>query len=207
MSIDLSFKDTFNCNKCSTPCDGTSKPSFNFEADVAISELAEVELIDRLNGIKNFDAQKVSIENSNLPDLEVWKDNKVIARIEVKAQGRAFMAVHRLLPNGNLLPYETVALNRSDLLRYIQNFEKEQIPTFIVWKIKRPCIPDAWFGQNLQFLKESFEKFGSARTFTRRSTASDYVDGIHKGVTVNYHFSLKELLDLSEIEGHLLAMG
>lgn len=207
MPIDLSFREIFDCTKCKTPCDGKSKSAFDFEADVAISECAEIELINRLQDVLDFDVRKVSMADSGLPDLEIRKGSTLIARIEVKAQGRAFMAVSRLLPNSNLRPYETVALNRSDLLRYISTFDKEMVPTFIVWKIKRPCIPDAWFGQDIKVLKKSYQEFGSARTFKRRSTASDLVDGIHKGVTVNYHFSLKELLELPEIERFLLSLS
>ena len=206
MSFDLTFREVFDCKRCATPCDGKSKKSFDFQADTAISEIAELELSSRLNQIDLIRAQKVPDENAHLPDIEIRKNDKVIARVEVKAQGRAFMAVNRLLPNGNLLPYETVALNRSDLVRYIKNFDLEQIPTFIVWRIKRPCIPDAWYGHNLEFLKKSFEKYGETRTFRRRSTNSDYVGGTHKGVTVNYHFSLKELLEISEVEQMILAI-
>jgi len=207
MPIDLTFRDIFDCKGCGTPCDGTSKKSFNFQADTAISEIAEAEMIMRLNQFDSLQAQKVTDENAHLPDIEILKNDKVIARVEVKAQGRAFMAVSRLLPSGNLLPYETVALNRSDLLRYIKNFELENIPTFIVWRIKRPCIPDAWYGHDLETLNKSFEEYGDKRTFKRRSTQSDYVDGAHKGVTVNYHFSLKELLEITEIEKQILAIS
>jgi len=206
MAFDLTFREIFDCKRCATPCDGTSKKSFNFQADTAISEIAESELSLRLNQFEFIHAQKVSEENAHLPDIEIRKDDKVIARVEVKAQGRAFMAVNRLLPGGNLLPYETVALNRSDLVRYIKNFELENIPTFIVWRIKRPCIPDAWFGHDLDSLRKSFEKYGEKRTFKRRSTQSDFVNGTHKGVTVNYHFSLQELLEISEIERKILAI-
>lgn len=206
MSIDLTFRQIFDCKSCATPCDGTSKKSFDFQADTAISEIAESELTMRLNKFGALQAQKVTDENAHLPDIEIRKNGRVIARVEVKAQGRAFMAVNRLLPAGNLLPYETVALNRSDLLRYIKNFEIENIPTFIVWRIKRPCIPDAWYGHDLETLTKSFEKYGDKRTFKRRSTQSDYVDGVHKGVTINFHFSLKELLEISEIERKILAI-
>ncbi len=206
MSFDLTFRQIFDCKSCATPCDGTSKKAFDFQADTAISEIAESELAMRLNKFGSLQAQKVTDESAHLPDIEIRKNGRVIARVEVKAQGRAFMAVNRLLPAGNLLPYETVALNRSDLLRYIKNFEIENIPTFIVWRIKRPCIPDAWYGNDLESLKTSFTKYGDKRTFKRRSTQSDYVDGAHKGVTVNYHFSLKELLEISEIERKILAI-
>jgi hypothetical protein len=40
----------------------------------------------------------------------------------------------------------------------------------------------------------------SSRTTRRRvSTDSDYVDSEHRSVTVNYHFSLGELLPLEEL--------
>jgi len=204
MSFDLAFRDVFDCKLCATPCDGISKKSFDFQADTEISASAEEELISRLNSFELIQAKKVSDDFAHLPDIEIRKNGMVIARVEVKAQGRAFMAIDRLLPSSNLLPYETVALNRSDLVRYFKNFEREKIPTFVVWKVKRPCIPNAWYGHSLEFLKQSFEEYGDKRTFKRRSTQSDYVSGIHKGVTVNYHYSLKEMLEISEIEQRLL---
>ena len=43
-----------------------------------------------------------------LPDLALIRGDRVLARVEIKAQGRAFMAVERLLPDAELRPYETV---------------------------------------------------------------------------------------------------
>ena len=49
------------------------------------------------------------------------------ARVEVKAQGRAFMSVAHLLPQADLLSYETVALNLSDIRRYARQFESSSV--------------------------------------------------------------------------------
>ncbi len=67
-----------------------------------------------------------------LPDLEIIRGSRVVGRVEVKAHGRAFMSVARLLPHGDLRPYETLALNLSDLKRYICTIWRSQtLPTSI----------------------------------------------------------------------------
>ena len=41
------------------------------------------------------------------------------------------MSVEKILPNSNLIPSETMALNLSDLLRYFDIAKKETIPIYI----------------------------------------------------------------------------
>ena len=111
------------------------------------------------------------------------------------------MSVKRLLPEADLTPSETVALNLSDLLRYFGLYFEKRIPISIIWVLQnRPCIaPDGeslYFYQTIPELHKIHEKYGNKRTFRRRSGRGDVVDGVHKGVVVNYHFSLKELKPL-----------
>jgi len=167
--------------------------------DVAISEEAEDWVLDYLATSLGLDAKKTKPEAHGLPDIELYKNEEVVGRVEVKAQGRAFMSVGQLLPESNLLPYETVALNLSDLERYIALQGDEDLPLFIVWRVRRPCLGEAYWGNDVRILGQLLNQYGSARRFRRRSILSDLVDGVHKGVTVNYHFSLKELLELEDL--------
>jgi hypothetical protein len=201
--MDLKFQDKYNCNSCHTKCDNKSKNAYIFKDDVLLSEEAEDWLVNRLSSTLHIQIKKAIAEAHGLPDLELVQYEKIIARVEVKAQGRAFMLVSKLLPLANLLPYETVALNLSDLERYISNYHSENVPTFIVWRVRRPCIGEEYWGQHIEILDRIYKQYGHRRRFQRKSTSSDYVDGQHKGVTVNYHFSVQELLPLEEIEKSL----
>lgn len=108
------------------------------------------------------------------------------------------MSVKRILPYGELEPSETLALNLSDLLRYfnIQNEVRKKI--FILWCVEnRPCIvPEnstLYFYQDSNVLESIYLHYGDSRRFRRASGFGDVVNGQHKGVVVNYHFSLAEL--------------
>ncbi len=201
--MDLKFQDKYNCNSCDTKCDSKSKNAYIFKDDVLFSEEAEDWCINRLSSTLHIQIKKAIAEAHGLPDLELVQYEKIIARVEVKAQGRAFMLVSKLLPLADLLPYETVALNLSDLERYISNYQRENVPTFLVWRVRRPCIGEGYWGQHIEILDRIYKQYGYRRRFQRKSTSSDYVDGQHKGVTVNYHFSVQELLPLEEIENSL----
>ena len=103
----------FDCQGCPTPCDGKSKMEYRFSRDVEFAEQSETLVrnkIDREGGLRS---QKCRREG--YPDIEVYNRSHTIERyIEVKAQRRAFMTVESLLPQANLKPSETVALNLSD---------------------------------------------------------------------------------------------
>ncbi len=206
MSIDLQFQGKYNCAVCRTRCNSTSKSAYIFQDDVLLSAEAEDWLTGRLSSSLAVQVRKTIAEAHGLPDLELVQNERVVARIEVKAQGRAFMLVQKLLPHADLRPYETVALNLSDLERYIRHYRKEQLPTFVVWRVKRPCLGEGYWGQHIEALDHILKCYGLRRRFRRRSTTSDYVDGQHKGVTVNYHFSLQELVPLEQIEIALRAL-
>lgn len=187
-------KYVFDCDHCPTRCDGKSKMVYSFEDDVIFAEKHEKIIIQKLID-KGYNARKC--EKDGYPDILVSKKNKGLFYIEVKAQRRTFMSVRKLLPQANLYPSETIALNLSDLLRYFEIAQQDKVKIFIVWVLEnRPCITDGqtlYFLQSLEKLKEIYNHYGDKRRFRRKSGEGDVVDGVHKGVVVNYHFSLKEL--------------
>ncbi len=197
--MDLTFHPRFDCTICPTRCDGRSKRAYIFEEDVALSEAAEEWLAGHLADALAVDVYRAPAQRHGLPDLALIRGDRVLARVEVKAQGRAFMAVQRLLPQADLLPYETVALNLSDIKRYAAQYRLDGVPLYLIWRVKRPCLGEGYWGQPIGPLMAIGDRYRERRTWRRASTDSDYVDGEHRGVTVNYHFSLKELLPLAEL--------
>jgi len=187
----------YDCNVCPTRCDGVSKGVYRFENDVLFSEQYEQMIIRRINRSGKYVASK-SIE-PGYPDITVKDLNGEVQKfIEVKVQQRTFMQVVKHLPAGNLSPSETVALNQSDLLRYFAIENENNIPTTIVWVLmNRMCVvpvhTQQLYYQQISALSKIYKQYGDARRFRRKSGEGDLVDGVHKGVTVNYHFSLKEL--------------
>lgn len=190
----------FNCSLCLTKCDGKSLMKYDFLNDVQYSEKYEKQLIDKINALGLF-AKKT--ERSQYPDVEVYdkKDGNILCFIEVKVQRRTFMTVEKHLPNGSLIPSETVALNQSDLQHYIEQSKVESAPIFIMWVLSnRPCITGnttKFYYNHIDILKDIFEYYKDKRRFRRKSGVGDIVNGQHKGVVVNYHFSLNELLPFS----------
>ncbi|MBN2663295.1 MAG: hypothetical protein JXR68_06565 [Bacteroidales bacterium] len=199
MSVYKKISDfVYDCSVCPNRCDGVSKGSYIFKNDVQFSEYYENLIIDRINMNKNYTAYKCS--KDGYPDIQIIDNNtkKLFLYIEVKVQRRTFMSVQRILPQSNLLPSETLALNLSDLLRYFKIHEAEKIPTNILWVLlNRPCILKseqiAYYYQSVEKLQLIYNKCTTKRRFKRQSGAGDVVNGVHKGVVVNYHFSLKEL--------------
>lgn len=195
----------YNCQKCNNKCDGTSIGVYEFMNDVEYSEHFENEIISEINAMGYF-AKKT--QKPQYPDIEVYnrENGNLICYIEVKAQRRTFMSVCKLLPNSDLIPSETVALNQSDLEHYIAQSRIERVPIYIMWVLSnRPCIVGneefALFYNHISQFEELFNYYGDKRRFRRKSGVGDVVNGQHKGVVVNYHFSLSELLpfDLNEI--------
>lgn len=186
----------FNCSTCPTPCDGKSKMTYLFENDAQFSEYYEQKIIDYINQKTPFKAQKTT--EAGYPDLEISNSKNEKFYIEIKVQRRTFMSVEKVLPDSGLKPSETVALNLSDLLRYFEIEGKEKVPVFILWVLlNRPCVlgqdEEQYYYRLSSELKEIWVKENNKRRFRRKSGDGDEVDGKHLGVTVNYHFSLKEL--------------
>ncbi len=186
----------FNCKVCPTPCDGVSKMNYVFENDAAFSEHYEQQLIAHINQFTPFKAQKTT--QKGYPDIEVVNSLGQHFYIEVKVQRRTFMTVEKILPESGLKPSETVVLNLSDLTRYFELEQEKQIHIFIFWVLlNRPCIlgedESRYYYRLASELKPIWEREQQKRKFRRKSGQGDEVKGKHLGVTVNYHFSLKEL--------------
>jgi hypothetical protein len=187
----------FDCSQCHTRCDGVSKGVYIFDNDVSFSERYERLIIDHINSYKKYQAKKCTVDG--YPDIQI-KDlqGDMYRYLEVKVQQRTFMKVGTHLPESQLKPSETVALNLSDLLRYFKIEESTGVTTVIVWVLlNRLCIvPNnsfKLFFQTSNALKAIYSTQKTYRTFRRKSGSGDVVDGVHKGVTVNFHFSLNEL--------------
>lgn len=187
----------FDCSKCHTPCDGVSKGSYIFNNDVSFSEGFEEMLVERINKTGKYSATKN--QKAGYPDIEIQiPDGSLYCYLEVKVQQRTFMQVKKYLPDSNLEPSETVALNLSDLIRYFKIQKTTGVSTVIAWfLLNRPCIVNKdrvkVYFQSCTELERIYNSVKYKRTFKRKSGEGDVVDGLHKGVTVNYHFSLTEL--------------
>ncbi len=188
----------FDCSACKNRCDGKSLGVYQFRNDVEYSAHFENQLIQE---IMNFGFFAKKTERDGYPDIEVYEyeNGPIRCYIEVKAQRRSFMKVSQLLPNSNLVPSETMALNLSDLLRYFEVAENETVPVYILWVLsERPCIvPNTqhlYFYQRSDILQKIYNHYRDARRYRRASGKGDVVNGQHRGVVVNYHFSLKELI-------------
>jgi hypothetical protein len=187
----------FDCYQCHTRCDAVSKGIYIFNNDVSFSEQYENLIIDHINSLKKYQSKKCKKEG--FPDIQINDlQGNVYRYLEVKVQQRTFMKIETFLPQSQLRPSETVALNLSDLLRYFKIEEATGITTAIVWVLlNRGCIVQAnsfkLFFQTSKELKRIYSTQRSYRTFRRKSGEGDVVEGVHKGVTVNFHFSLNEL--------------
>lgn len=201
--VELS-KNIFDCSMCEHRCDAVSKAVYEFDDDILFSNLIQdlvIELIRRIN--ISFDAFRNETDHSH-PDLIIKRKNSIeeVALIEIKVQARTFMKIRELLPASNLYPSETLTLNLSDLERYYSIKEKLQKPIYIVWcLINRACLTGInfrsikFYHQELDVLKKIHSNdIDNSRRFRRKSGKGD-VDqmGEHKGVVVNYHFSINEM--------------
>lgn len=190
-------KFLFDCANCINKCDGVSKNVYLFKNDVNYSEEKENRLIEQINLTNDFIAKKCEIDG--YPDVEILhKESGAVFYIEVKAQRRTFMKTKQFLPDSNLTPSETVALNLSDLMRYFEISKTTNSKIYIMWCLEnRPCIvkekQTMYFFQDVSVLENIYKKYTDSRRFRRKSGVGDVVNGKHLGVVVNYHFSLNEL--------------
>ena len=187
----------FDCSRCSTRCDGVSKGIYIFNNDVSFSERYENLIIDKINSYGKYQSNKC--KKDGFPDIEIKDLQENLYRyLEVKVQQRTFMHISKYLPDSLLKPSETVALNASDLVRYFEIERRTGVTTVIVWVVlNRSCIVREnsfkLFFQTSKELEKIYNTQKKYRTFRRKSGEGDVVDGVHKGVTVNFHFSLNEL--------------
>jgi hypothetical protein len=192
----------YDCSSCQTRCDGKSIGVYDFEKDVNFSEAIEEQIIRQINK-SNPNLFAFKTKKNGYPDIEIISKtsiDKPVCYIEIKVQSRTFMSIEKLLPNSYLKPSETIAVNLSDLERYFKVYETEKTPLFIVWCLKnRKCIneknTDLYFYQNIKELEKiRLNDKNNTRKFKRATGIGDVVNGQHKGVLVNYHFSLNELI-------------
>jgi len=186
----------YDCKVCPTRCDGISKMHYAFENDAVFSEGYEQKLIDFINLSTNYSAVKTT--QKGYPDVQVKDKNGKVFYIEVKVQRRTFMSVEKIIPESGLKPSETVALNLSDLIRYFELEDKNKLVIFIFWVVlNRSCILKQatmqCYYRLVSELKPIWLEQKDKRRFRRKSGEGDIINGEYKGVTVNYHFSLKEL--------------
>lgn len=195
----------YDCSSCPARCDGISKMVYNFQNDVAFSEHYEKLLIRRIIEEGYFATKTVK---DKYPDVEVYTEEggELLCYIEVKVQRRVFMSVQKFLPRSDLVPSETLALNLSDLEHYIEQSRIEDVPIYIMWVLSdRPCIVGRssvkCFYNHISEFERILDYYGDKRRFRRASGNGDVVNGQHKGVVVNYHFSIAELqpFNLDEI--------
>ncbi|MCX8056319.1 MAG: hypothetical protein N3F03_01760 [Ignavibacteria bacterium] len=201
----IKLKDNvFDCSVCDYRCDATSRLVYNFEDDIEFSNLIQNIVIGLINRTSSkVEAKKFEKDNS-YPDILIQSKNSsdIIAFIEIKVQTRTFMKIREILPEANLFPSETLALNLSDLERYFNLKEKLQKPIYLVWcLINRPCIT----GLNFESFKFYFQEINvlrhirdedelNSRRFRRQIGQGDIDEnGQHRGVLVNYHYSINEM--------------
>lgn len=187
----------FDCSSCETRCDGTSKGVYNFNSDAEFSEHYEKLLIERIKE-EGYFAKKT--DKDKYPDVEVFDEEggELLCYIEVKVQRRTFMKVQKYLPDADLVPSETLALNLSDLNHYIDQSKIEDVPIYIMWVLsERPCVLGSknvmCFYNRIEEFERLLLQYGDKRRFRRADGIGDVVNGQHKGVVVNYHFSISEL--------------
>jgi len=203
-----------NCDECnlSNKCSGKSKGQYIFEDDTALSDKVEEETKMLIVKHTKFLCDKVIDKElaDGYPDLKVLLESpdNVVARVEVKFQQRTFMKIKQKLPLANLLPAETVALNKSDLVRYFEIYTLiKPTPIYIVWKLLRPCFGELWLYNHISEFKKIYEQYGDKRTFRRQSGYGDIdEEGRHLGVVVNYHFSINELKTIEYLFEELNAL-
>ncbi len=189
---------------CEHRCDSISKSIYNFEADIDFSNFIQnfvIGLINRLN--KSYEAERYDKDKS-FPDIVIKKKNETeeFAFLEIKVQSRTFMKIQELLSASNLYPSETLALNLSDLERYFLIKDEIKKPIFVVWALmNRPCITGLNF-ESVKFYHQEVDALklirvsdmNDTRRFRRKSGQGDVNEsGEHKGVVVNYHFSINEM--------------
>ncbi|MBQ4309313.1 MAG: hypothetical protein II772_06260 [Lachnospiraceae bacterium] len=206
------------CIDCPTRCDAAPRPRHDFEKDAEYAEAMELELAALLDANPGVCARKSP--RHEMPDIEVSdrRTGEVICYVEVKALKRAFMGVERILPESGLTAPETVELNTSDLMRYDLIRRAVGKPVFVLWRIsERPCLTAeggyrCFFG-GVGELMRIRARTADVRTYRRKTRAGDVVNGEHKGVVVNFHFSVAELTEarpencLSEILAQVRRAG
>ncbi len=206
----LSDKD-IECGVCKI-CIAKSKLIYPFQRDLKTSR----QLVDALKSYieTNTGYKCKNTEIDKNPDIVVFDiidttkpKGELICRVEAKMlEGYAFMKAEQLLAD-HLKPKETLVVDEPKLISYFEcvkndlRYHGKSVPIYIVWKFDRPCadLGGITVFQEIKILKNIYDKRGNDRSFERKTVDSDIVNGVKRGVTTKYHFSLRECRPIEEL--------
>jgi len=199
------------CNKCVA----RSKLDYPFRRDLTTSEsLVEAlkKYIEDNTPYKGIGPE--AVKNPDLRIIDIRHDNRLVCRVEAKLlEGFAFMKAEQILGD-HLKPKETIVVDEPKLLSYFECKENDlkkftrDVPIYVVWKFDRPCADVGGIAifQEVTVLKSIYTSRGKNRAFTRKTVASDIVNGQQRGITAKYHFSLKECRPIEELIPAILSI-
>ena len=211
-STDLKTLDP-KCGDCKL-CQAVSKDRYLFDEDLRRSQKLVDALIKLVKDSTSFHC--VQPEQVKNPDIRVYNNKEeLVCRIEAKMlEDKPFMRVHELLPGRDLYPKETIVVDLPKLKSYFERREEDKkengrdIPTFVVWRLGRPCAETGGITvfQECLKLKEIFQKKGKGRYFERKTGTGDFRGGQKLGVTKKYHYSVRECRPITELVDELKAL-
>jgi hypothetical protein len=212
-SIDLQ-KLTVNdleCGSCSI-CKARSKLEYPFQRDLKTSEQLVQALKTYIEANTPYVCRDTQVhKNPDIVVLDIVSTSnpkgRLVCRVEAKMlDGYAFMKAEELLGD-HLKPKETLVIDEPKLLSYFECVDNDlrqhgkSVPIYVVWKFDRPCadLGGITVFQEVTKLRAIFEKRGTNRTFERKTVASDLDNGVKRGITAKYHFSLRECRPIEEL--------
>ena len=197
------------CGDCSK-CLGKSKLDYPFDRDLYHSDGLVREIIRFVQAATGYVCERT--EEYKDPDLNVLDQaGRLVCRIESKyLEGQAFMRSMRYI---HLWPRETLAVDEPKLLSYFNRKARDRdlgkdIPIFVVWQFDRPCedIGGIAVFQEIDVLRQIYERNGEARGFERKTSYNDYRDGEKLGITKKYHFSIRECEPIEALPNRILML-
>lgn len=205
MDLATAPREVFQCGTCTT-CRPTSALNYPFPKDLKNSG----QLVDSLRKLIESGTGLIcrNPEQVKWPDLKVVdgaSGDLLVCRVEAKLlQGKAFM---KALSMVGLQSKETLAVDEPKLLSYFECKESDahacrrSVPIYIVWQFNRSCsdIGGITVFQEVDELRNIYNKFGAQRRFERETADGDVVGGVKLGVTRKYHFSIRETLPIEEL--------
>ena len=96
-----------------------------------------------------------------------------------------------------------MALNLSDIRRYAAQYREDQIPPTSSGDVRRPCLGEGYWAQNIETLIEIGNHSPRRPYLSPRLDRQRLRGRRAPGVTVNYHFSLRELPPLETLLVHM----
>ena len=99
-------------------------------------------------------------------------------------------------PTQSCSALQDVVRNLSDIRLTPAQYRTEQIPTFIIWRVRRPCLGEGYWGRKHRGADRDRQPLPRRRTFRRASTDGDYCGWRAPGVTVTTTSACAELLPL-----------